>query len=493
MSVPPATRRTLVPLVIVTAAALLFTLLLLLVRLRWAPLESADHGAATGLNSLIAGHPVAVSIVKAVTWLGSGGVLWTLTGAAAVVLAIRRQWRLTAYLLVVGVGELVLDPVLKVLVGRLRPVVAHPIAYGNGDSFPSGHALGSIVCYGALFLVFLPAVRGTRRRVFTAVIVTLIAAIGISRLLLGVHYISDVLGGWTLGITWLGITAFAFELSRQAAGKPVTDPVTEGLEPEARTDLQPTEPETDMHHDRARTYGRIAAGVVVSWVLIIGAITGIGKLIMITHNGNGNLLGDHTIPHWFAAQRTATLNHWSLIVSNLGATRGILIVSVAACVVFVAVTRHWRPVIFLAVVMFGELAAFLAVAYIVKRPRPDVPHLDSNLPTSAFPSGHMAATTCLYVGIAILVIGHARGWWRYLFLIPAIVMPVAVALARMYRGEHHPTDILASVLFAALWLTATTMLIKPNAGGLDRGSRRPLGLPNRKAADRSRETASVTR
>ena len=233
------------PLAIVTAAALLFALLLLLVRLQWAPLESADHGAATWLNSLVAGHPVVVSIVKAVTWLGSGGVLWTLTGAAAVVLAIRRRWRLAVYLLVAGAGELVLDPVLKALVGRLRPVVAHPIAYGNGDSFPSGHALGSIVCYGALFLVFLPAARGTWRRVFTAVIVTLIAAIGISRLLLGVHYISDVLGGWALGITWLGITAFAFELSRQAAGEPVTDPVTEGLEPEARTDLQPTEPETD--------------------------------------------------------------------------------------------------------------------------------------------------------------------------------------------------------------------------------------------------------
>ncbi len=81
MSVPPATRRTLVPLAVVTAAALLFTLLLLLMRLRWAPLESADHGAAAGLNSLVAGHPVVVSIVKAVTWLGSGGVLWALTRA----------------------------------------------------------------------------------------------------------------------------------------------------------------------------------------------------------------------------------------------------------------------------------------------------------------------------------------------------------------------------------------------------------------------------
>jgi undecaprenyl-diphosphatase len=328
--------------------------------------------------------------------------------------------------------------------------------------------------------------------VFIAVILTLITAIGISRLLLGVHYLSDVLGAWALGITWLGITAFAFELSRQATGAPVTDPMTEGLEPEAHADLQSAEQETTMHDDRVRRYGRIAAGVVVIWVLIVGALTGIGKLIMITHNANGNLLGDSTIPRWFAAHRTPALTRWSLIASNLGATQDILIVSVVACVVFLAVTRRWRPVIFLAVVMFGELAAFLAIAAIVKRPRPDVPHLDSNLPTSAFPSGHMAATTCLYVGIAILVIGYARGWWRYLFLIPATVMPVMIAVARLYRGEHHPTDILASLLFAALWLTATTMLIKPNENALHRAGRFPRDLLRRKAADHSRETAPAT-
>ena len=42
-------------------------------------------------------------------------------------------------------------------------------------------------------------------------------------------------------------------------------------------------------------------------------------------------------------------------------------------------------------------------------------------------------------------------------------MPILVALSRMYRGEHHPTDILGSVIFAALWLTATSVLIKPTA------------------------------
>ena len=65
-------------------------------------------------------------------------------------------------------------------------------------------------------------------------------------------------------------------------------------------------------------------------------------------------------------------------------------------------------------------------------------------------------------------------------------MPVAIATARMYRGEHHPTDILASVLFAALWLTATTGLIEPNKDAFRRGTL--PGLPRRKATDRSQET-----
>jgi len=244
----------------------------------------------------------------------------------------------------------------------------------------------------------------------------------------------------------------------------VTAPVAEGLEPEARADLEPAQPEAGEaaaasaagHH-----YGRVAAMVLVAWVLILGVIVGIGELV--TKAGDGNVLGDRTIPHWFAAHRTPGLTHWSEIFSTLGATQAILIVALATCVVFLAVTRRWRPVVFVATVMAGELGAFLVAAAVVHRPRPDVTQLDRHLPTSAYPSGHEAATCCLYVAIAILVIGHARGWWRWLFLVPAIAMPVLVAISRMYRGEHHPTDILGSLLFAALWLTATIVLIKPSA------------------------------
>ncbi len=436
---PPggAREQSLAPLIAVTVATLVFTVLLIAVRLRWGPLEAADHAAAARLNGLIAGHPALVAVVKAVTWLGSDGVLWTVLGLSAAVLAARRRWRLASYLLVTGAGALVLDPILKSLVGRLRPVVAHPIAHGTGNSFPSGHSLGSIVCYGAVLVVFLPVTRpGWPRTALRYGICTLIAAIGISRLLLGVHYLSDVVGAWALGLTWLGVTTLAFD--------PLFSP-----------------PEATMARRPARRNARIAAGVLVAWVLILGVVVGFGELVV--KDSHNRWLGDTAIPRWFAAHRTPAGNHWSDVISVCCATTGILVVAVAACLLFLLFIRHWRPVIFLAVVMFGELAAFLAAAAVVKRPRPYVHHLDHHLPTSAYPSGHVAATCCLYIAIAIVVIGHARGWWRWLFLVPAIVMPVLIALSRMYRGEHHPTDVAGSLIFAALWLTATTLLIKPNA------------------------------
>ena len=64
-AMPLAARRTLAPLAVVTAAAFVFALLLVLVRLQWSPLESVDHGAAARLNSLVAGQSALVSVIKA--------------------------------------------------------------------------------------------------------------------------------------------------------------------------------------------------------------------------------------------------------------------------------------------------------------------------------------------------------------------------------------------------------------------------------------------
>ena len=85
------------------------------------------------------------------------------------------------------------------------------------------------------------------------------------------------------------------------------------------------------------------------------------------------------------------------------------------------------------------------------------------MPTSSFPSGHIAATMCLWVAIALVVTGRVQAWWRWVFVTLAVIMPVGVALSRMYRGMHHPTDFLGAAVLTTLWVGLLWWVIRPNA------------------------------
>jgi undecaprenyl-diphosphatase len=452
-------RRRLSATAAVAACGFVFGVLLLLVRLQWPPLESVDHGLAADLNHAVAGDRILVAVLRAVTTLGNPGIVTWAVVLGTLILLVRRRYRLAGYLAVAGLGAAILVPALKLAVGRLRPVVADPIAHGTGNSFPSGHALGSSICYGALLLVFLPALPRRARRPVVWAVGILVAAIGVTRILLGVHYLSDVVGAWCLGVAWLGLTAYTFQLWRHETGARVPAPLKEGLEPEAAPDIKPVDPAAPPSH--WSTVTRAAALTVVAWVLVFGAVAGIGHLVLAY--GASNLLGDHTVPHYLAEHRTPGLTRASDFWSNAGNTHAILAVGLIAGALALAIVRRWRPVVFLLVLMLGELTLFLAAAKTIGRDRPDVPQLDQHLPTSSYPSGHLAATVCLYIGIVLLVVPRTRSWWRWLTLVPAILMPLLVAAARLYRGEHHPTDLLGSLVLAALWLTATYLAIRPHA------------------------------
>src|SRR5262249_11541170 len=141
------------------------------------------------------------------------------------------------------------------------PVVDVPVASAPGNSFPSGHALGSIVAYGSLLLVFLPAVPRRLRRVAIAVAAAIVVLVGFTRVALGVHYVSDVLAGWLLGVAWLTVPASAFRLGRREAGQPMP-PITEGLAPEADDDVTPAPDEHRLlPHPFAGT-----AEILTGWV-----------------------------------------------------------------------------------------------------------------------------------------------------------------------------------------------------------------------------------
>ena len=81
-------------------------------------------------------------------------------------------------------------------------------------------------------------------------------------------------------------------------------------------------------------------------------------------------------------------------------------------------------------------------------------------PTSSFPSGHTAASLALYGALAIIAVREARaGWLRGVAVTLAVLVPICVAFARMYRGMHYPTDTMGGALLAIVWLTVTTRVV----------------------------------
>lgn len=195
-----------------------------------------DTAAARNLHGWVRGSPGLVTGLKVLTFFGSPVWFYVLVGVAAALVWRRGRGRLAVFLVATTLGGGLLDTIVKVVVDRPRPSLIDPVATAHGKSFPSGHAMSSTVGYGALLLVFLPIVAPRLRVLAITGVAALLAAIGFSRLALGVHYITDVLGGYVLGLAWLATSTAAFSIWRVERGRPPVEPA-EGLEPEAAADL----------------------------------------------------------------------------------------------------------------------------------------------------------------------------------------------------------------------------------------------------------------
>ncbi|UWZ58491.1 phosphatase PAP2 family protein [Dactylosporangium aurantiacum] len=435
-------------------------LLLALVRGAWGPLEAFDRSVASGLNAQVAREDLTVAVLRAVGGFGGRTALLLVLLVGTAYLLIRRQPRLAAYVVVTAGGAFMLDPVVKLLVQRLRPVVDVPVAAAPGPSFPSGHALTSVVSYGVLLLVFLPTLPRRWRNWAFAVTGGLVVLIGFTRMALGVHYLTDVLAGWALGTVWLAVTAAAFRTWRRETGHGAA-PITDGLAPEAAAQLVAS----PAHHDNPPPHAALkAAELVVAWVLVVGVLAGVGVLVTTVLADSAAFAFDLDLVRWLAAHRTPAFSAASKVGSALGSTHWIIAGTLAGAGLALGVFRRWRPVLFLTAVMAGEITVFLTVATVVHRARPAVQPLNPNLPpTASFPSGHVAGILCLTLAIAVLTWHSTWRTWRYTAIIATALLPAAVALSRLYRGVHHPTDILGSVLLAVLWVTASWWIIRPTA------------------------------
>ena len=461
------------------AAVLLWgpvAVLVVLARDQWAPLRRLDLSILRNLHAIVLDHPILVRTLELISLVGGPTTFRVAATLVAVWLLAAHRPRAAIWALVTTWGAALVGIVLKLVVERARPAFPDPVASPPGFSFPSGHALASLVGCAVLLLVILPGLSRSWKVVAWAVAVGIVVLVGLSRVGLGVHYASDVIGGWLIGLGWVAVTVALFEAWRTEAGLPPAETATEGLEPEGEEPpmtgqlanvTDPSERALDRVHSRVRHEAdavrepfRHARHVSLIWLAfpLVGTLVGLLLVHVLAHGFIGHF--DRSVATSLADHRTPGMNALTKVLSWLAETPTIILLTAVAMIGMRVAYHRWHESITLLLAVVGEAMAFSLITLLVDRPRPPVPHLDTAPPTSSFPSGHVAASVAFYVTFGVIVSWHTRARWvPWVFGAVGVIVPILVAGSRLYRGMHHVTDVLGGALLAALWVFVLAKLV----------------------------------
>jgi undecaprenyl-diphosphatase len=203
-----ATRRILAGFVAMVVCLLVLAVLAATIRRQ--QLNGIDAAITPFLHGLAS--PALDTLMQGATFVGSDPVLFAVAAlTVAWLMALKRPRREPLFLVVALGGSIALNQAMKLIFERARPQLdwAH---IQTDYSFPSGHSMNSLVLYLSLALLIW-LVRGRRAGlVSVAGAVVLALTIGVSRIYLGYHYFTDVVGGFTAGLLWLLIVAGIFEI-----------------------------------------------------------------------------------------------------------------------------------------------------------------------------------------------------------------------------------------------------------------------------------------
>jgi undecaprenyl-diphosphatase len=203
---------------IIAVLAVALAILTGVVAAGWAPLEAADARVVLAADAAMAARAGAVAVVIAVTDVGSPVAVNVFTAVAVVVLLLHHRRREAVYLVLVRLVALGVETALKNALARPRPDVA-PLTTAAGFSFPSGHTTGTTALCVSLLVVLYPVLRRRVRAVAVVAAGALSVAVAASRVLLGVHYPSDVVGGLLAGSV-VALTAAALLLPSRPEAVP---------------------------------------------------------------------------------------------------------------------------------------------------------------------------------------------------------------------------------------------------------------------------------
>lgn len=196
--------------------------------------------------------------------------------------------------------------------------------------------------------------------------------------------------------------------------------------------------------------GRLLVGAASIWVLL----SALGLILTHVFNTGPVHRADLGVDVWFSHHRSPGWNSVMLFGTTMAETLTVIIATAALALLARWRLGHWWASVLLVTSVVGEVLIFLAVTATVPQRRPPVRRLQLAPPTSSYPSGHTAAAVALYCCVAVVILMiYARYPVARVVAGVLFLVPVFVACARLYLGEHYPSDVIAGALLGVLWLT----------------------------------------
>lgn len=225
---------------------------------------------------------------------------------------------------------------------------------------------------------------------------------------------------------------------------------------------------------------REVAQLLVCYLTFVIVWTAVGYLVTHAFAESWLVHADEAAERWFVGQRTPTLDTTSYVLSMLADTVVKVVATAAVALTLLYRFGRWKEPLMIVGALVLEAAAFITVTWIVDRPRPDVPRIDSSPVGSSFPSGHVAACVA-YAAIVVVLFEHtSKRLPRIIAVVAVVLLTVAVAFARMYRGMHHPIDVVMGALLGGATVVAAVLVMRE----ADRRRNLHTPMPSRPTASR---------